>query len=149
MMGTRRILAAGACAFAASVLMPIAASAHAFLVRTSPAAGQRLLTSPPSLALRFSEAVAPGGIQVTLRNARGELVKTPPPSRASGGDLVAVQLPALPTDVYEVQWQVVSADDAHFSAGSFAFGVGTNANIPVATHAAAEATDWLMAAARF
>jgi len=149
MMGTGRFLAAGACAFAASVLMPIAASAHAFLVQTSPAAGQRLLTSPPSLTLQFSEAVAPGGIQVTVRNARGGLVKTASPIRASGGELVTVRLPVLPPDVYEVQWQVVSADDAHFSAGSFAFGVGTNANIPVATQAAAEPTDWLMAAARF
>ncbi len=149
MMGTGRFLAAGACAFAASVLMPIAASAHAFLVQTSPAAGQRLLTSPPSLTLQFSEAVAPGGIKVTVRNARGELVQTPPPSRASGGDLVAVQLPVLLPEVYSVQWQVVSADDAHFSAGSFAFAVGTTANIPAATQAAAEPADWLMAAARF
>src|SRR5713101_5324811 len=149
MMGTGRFLVACACAFAASLLMPVAASAHAFLVQTSPAAGQRLLTSPPSLTLQFSEAVAPGGIQVTVRNVRGGLVKTPPPSRASGGDLVAVQLPVLPADVYEVQWQVVSADDAHFSAGSFAFAVGTTANIPAATQAAAEPTDWLQAAARF
>src|SRR5216683_2629297 len=148
-MGMRRYLAAGAGAFAIIVLMPIAASAHAFLVQTSPAAGQRLLTSPPSLALHFSEAVAPGGIQVTVRNGRGELVKTPPPSRAKAGDIVDVPLPVLPPDVYEVQWQVVSADDAHFSAGSFAFGVGTKANIPAATQAAAEPTDWLQAAARF
>lgn len=149
MTGTGRFLAAGACAVAASVLMPIAASAHAFLVLTSPAAGQRLLTSPPSLTLHFSEAVAPGGIQVTMRNGRGELVKTPPPSRAKAGDLVDVPLPVLPPDVYAVQWEVVSADDAHFSAGSFAFGVGTTANIPAATQAAAEPTDWLQAAARF
>jgi copper transport protein len=149
MTGVGRFLAAGACAFAASLLMPIGASAHAFLVQTSPAAGQRLLTSPPALTLQFSEAVAPGGIQVTLRNARGELVKTPAPSRASGGDLVDVRLPVLPPDVYEVQWQVVSADDAHASAGSFAFGVGTKANIPAATQAAAQPTDSLQAAARF
>jgi len=148
-MGLRRFFAAGACAFGVTVLMPIAASAHAFLVQTSPAAGQRLLTSPPSLTLQFSEAVAPGGIQLTVRNARGELVKTASPSRDSGGDLVDVRLPVLPTDVYEVQWQVVSADDAHASAGSFAFGVGTKANIPAATQAAAEPTDWLQAAARF
>src|SRR5713226_2290013 len=121
MRGTRRFLAAGACAFAVSLLMPIAASAHAFLVQTSPAAGQRLLTSPPSLTLRFSEAVAPAGIQVTVRNARGQLVKTSPPSRASAGDLVDVPLPLLTPNVYEVQWQVISADDGHFSAGSFAF----------------------------
>src|SRR5713101_3010980 len=149
MRGTRRFLAAAACAFAASLLMPIAASAHAFLVQTSPAAGQRLLTSPPSLALRFSEAVAPGSIQVTMQNARGELVRTPPPSRASGGDVVTVRLPVLPDGVYEVQWQVVSADDAHFSGGNFAFGVGTTANIPAATQATAEPTDWAQTAARF
>src|SRR5438132_10653355 len=146
MMGTGRFLAAGICALAASVLMPIAASAHAFLVQTGPAAGQRLSTSPPSLSLQFSEAVAPGGIQVVVRNVRGGLVKTPAPSRAPGGDLVAVQLPVLPADVYEVQWQVVSADDAHVSAGSFAFAVGTTANIPAATRAAAEPTDWAQAA---
>ena len=45
--GLQRLLAAGACALAATVLMPITASAHAFLVQTSPAAGQRLLMSPP------------------------------------------------------------------------------------------------------
>jgi len=101
-MGLRRFFAAGACAFGVTVLMPIAASAHAFLVQTSPAAGQRLLTSPSSLTLQFSEAVAPGGIQVTVRNARGELVKTPPPSRGSGGDLVYVRLTVLAPDGYEV-----------------------------------------------
>src|SRR5260370_27641533 len=115
MRGTGRFLAAGVCAFAASVLMPIAASAHAFLVQTSPAAGQRLLTSPPSLTLQFSEAVAPGGIQVTVRNARGGLVKTASPIRASGGELVTVRLPVLPPAVYERQWQGGSADDGAFS----------------------------------
>ncbi len=148
-MGTGRFLAAAACAFAVSVLIPITASAHAFLVQTSPAPGQRLLASPPSVTLQFSEAVAPGGIRITVRNARGGLVKALPPSRASGGELVAVRLPLLSPDVYEVEWQVVSADDAHFSAGSFAFAVGTTANIPGATQAAAEPTDWLQAAARF
>jgi copper transport protein len=149
MMGTGRFLAAGACAVATSFLLPIAASAHAFLVQTSPAAGQRLVTSPPSLTLQFSEAVAPGGIQVTVRTAHGELVKTPAPNRAAGGDLVNVRLPVLPPDVYEVEWQVVSADDAHASGGSFAFGVGTKANIPASAPAASEPTDWLQAAARF
>src|SRR5713101_2927036 len=148
MMGTGRFLAAGACAVAASVVMPIAASAHAFLVQTTPAAGQRLLTSPPSLALHLSEAVAPAGIEVTVRNARGELVKTSQPSRASAGDLVDIPLPLLTPNVYEVQWQVISADDGHFSGGSFAFGIGTKASIPAATETSAEPTDWLQAAAR-
>src|SRR5260370_6010257 len=94
-MGTGRFRAAAACAFAVSVLIPITASAHAFLVQTSPAPGQRLLASPPSVTLQFSEAVAPGGIRVTVRNARGGLVKACPPRRASGGDVAALPLPLL------------------------------------------------------
>src|SRR5260370_3319346 len=131
MRGTGRFLAAGVCAFAASVLMPIAASAHAFLVQTSPAAGQRLLTSPPSLTLQFSEAVAPGGIQVTVRNARGGPVKTASPIPRSGGELVTVRLPVLPPDGYEVPWQGASAAAAHFYPLPLALRVGNDPHIPV------------------
>ncbi len=147
--GLQRLLAAGACGLAATVLMPITASAHAFLVQTSPAAGQRLLMSPPAITLEFSEAVAPAGIQVSIQASGGQPVRTPSPARSPDAEHVRLPLPALPPGVYKVQWEVVSADDGHLSAGSFVFAVGTSAGLPPETGTTTEPTDWQQSAARF
>ena len=115
--------------------------AHAFLVRTSPANGERLASSPSSLELQFSEAAA-GQVEVNLRTAGGVRVDLGP-RRVGGQDLVAqYDVPRLPDGIYLVSWRAVALD-GHLSVGEFAFGVGSGiGEIPIAAGATGSATSW-------
>src|SRR5690606_37652123 len=104
------------------------AYAHATLVATSPANGAELDAPPAEIRLRFSErvTVAPDG--VTLRDADGVVVETPPAATAAE-DPTTVVLPVpgdLPQGAYVVVYRVVS-EDSHPVAGALTFGVGVAA----------------------
>src|SRR5690606_14383990 len=88
------------------------AYAHATLVATSPANGAELDAPPAEIRLRFSErvTVAPDG--VTLRDADGVVVETPP-AGTTPEDPTTVVLPVpgdLPQGAYVVVYRVVSED---------------------------------------
>src|SRR5690349_20383322 len=111
------------------------AGAHASLVGSTPRAGGRVPTTPPSqvrklsptVTLRFSESVRiirPS--DVTVVDRRGNRVDAGAP-RTPGSDprTVIVSLrAALITDSYTVRYRVVSAD-SHAVDGAFVFAVGT------------------------
>ena len=104
------------------------AYAHATLVATSPANGAELDAPPAEIRLRFSErvTVAPDG--VTLRDADGVVVETPP-AGTTPEDPTTVVLPVpgdLPQGAYVVVYRVVS-EDSHPVAGALTFGVGVAA----------------------
>jgi copper transport protein len=126
---------------------PAVASAHAFLVQSTPAAGQRLRVTPRSLTLAFTEPVVQGSVHLQVKAAAGSPIKTGRIVLASGGSTVAVSLPPLPTGVYLVDWQVVSAQDGHFSSGEFAFAVGSAASLRGLGSTGGQPTDWPNAAA--
>jgi copper transport protein len=104
------------------------AYAHAALVASSPANGAELDAPPAEVRLRFTErvTVAPDG--VTLRNADGVVVETPPAATApEDPTTVVLPVPAdLPQGSYVVVYRVVS-EDSHPVAGALAFGVGVAA----------------------
>lgn len=136
-------------AFAAAVLLalivPHRTLAHAFLVSSSPAAGQRLRSSPSVLRLRFTEAVAAvGSDHLTLETAAGRAVPLRLRLAAGGATLVATP-PHLTEGIYLVHWQVISADDGHPSLGEFAFAVGTHASLAGLSRGTQAPTDWLNA----
>jgi len=109
---------------AASLLvLPGQASAHAFLVRTTPRAGERLLASPSELVLQFSEPVAPQLSSVVVRSQSGDTVALSPPASPTR-NTVQIGLPRLEPSVYVVRWSVPSATDEHETDGEFAFAVG-------------------------
>lgn len=122
-------------ALAVALLTPESARAHSFLASTEPRQGARLATSPDEVALQFSEAVASGGPEVTVRRADGRDVEAPAVALASGAAVVRQPLPELRPGVYIVSWHVTSALDGHESAGEFAFAVGEDGrgDVPVAT----------------
>ena len=120
------------------------AEAHAFLVRTTPQAGERLETSPTSIGLQFSEPVA-ASQQITITTAGGLQVETGRIERVGNGSALRVEISALPNDVFVVAWQVLAAD-GHVSVGEFAFAVGVTGQIPAATQDG-DVTLWTMAAA--
>lgn len=120
---TRPLLALGLGASIAAVIfvMPATALAHAGVVRTSPADGERLATSPATFEVEFSEPIGidPSGIRVV--DATGVAVDLPP-ARAEGA--LAIQaLPPLPDGWYQASWSVVSSD-GHIVHGAIAFAVG-------------------------
>lgn len=97
------------------------AAAHAFLVQTTPQAGERLTASPPLVALRFSEPVV--SAELTVARADGGAVDQEGTRRAQAGLRVEAALPELDDGIYVVAYEVV-ADDTHVTAGEFAFAVG-------------------------
>ncbi|HVA88283.1 MAG TPA: copper resistance protein CopC, partial [Chloroflexota bacterium] len=124
------------------VSLPIQAEAHAFLVETSPAQGERLSGSPASLQLQFTESVA-GSSVVDLRTAGGRRIGLPPPHTSHGGLVIQVKLPTLQPGIYLVSWQVVSADDGHLTAGEFAFAVATaSGSMPSPSHDYVASATW-------
>lgn len=97
------------------------AAGHAFLVQTTPRAGERLTSAPPAVVLRFSEPVVSAELGVT--RAADDAFEHDEPRRSQGGLLVEAALPELDDGIYVVAYEVV-AEDAHVTAGEFAFAVG-------------------------
>lgn len=134
-------------AIVAIIALPPVAGAHAFLVRTTPRAGERLGMSPQVVRLRFSEPVA-GGEQVAVRLAGGEAIPVTTPRLRQGGAVVEAPLPPLGDGVYIVSWQVLS-QDGELSVGEFAFAVGAAGQVPAVARQGTSAIDWPGALARW
>lgn len=118
----RRLLAAvvlgvlGALAFAAP------ASAHAVLLRTSPAENSVVATAPADVALTFSEQVTPVPDKVHLVGPDGKRADAGA-VRVSGNDVLIPMDSKAARGTYLVNYRVVSAD-GHPVAGAFTFSVG-------------------------
>ena len=121
----RLVVAIAAVGFA--LLVPAAASAHAYLIKTVPAASVVLNAAPASVQLTYDEAVEPrfAIISVTDKDASSET--TGPVSRSpSNPDTLLVPLrPHLPEGWYLVYWRAISVD-GHPVQGAFTFAVGPN-----------------------
>jgi copper transport protein len=118
-MLTRRLL----CLAVAITLLPGTAAAHATLLKSEPAAGAVLQTSPAEVRLRFNEEILPGMSSLILilsdgteRNLRGA-------NDAYNVHILTSPLPHLPPGGYAIKWSVISAD-GHPVSGSYSFFVG-------------------------
>ena len=101
-----------------------AASAHATLLFSTPAAGSSLASSPRTLTLTFDEPVTLPGQAVRLASSGGSPISIGAVSLSQNGDVVTASISSsLPTGIYVVTWQVV-AQDGDAVTGSFRFGVG-------------------------
>lgn len=112
---------------AAAVLSaaPSAASAHAVLVYSVPAASSVLPSAPDRLMLDFDEDVEVGLSSLRLFDADQTEVGIGR-TELSGGDasVVVADLPRLGNGTYVVVWRVTSAD-GHPVNGAFPFEIGT------------------------
>jgi copper transport protein len=109
-------------------------SAHANLIRSTPAANASIAASPPEIRIWFTEPLESAYSRITLRDSTGEVMAVAP-GRIDPDDAMQMFLPldtvALPDGLYTVAWRTVSAADGHASEGSFAFGIGVAVeNIP-------------------
>ena len=119
----RRLLALAVAVALVPLVAPAAASAHAILLRSTPADGAVLQEPPARVTLQFSEPVETSLASIRIVDAQlnrvdeGRLAHPRP-------DTVEVELPRLPRGSYVVTWRVVSAD-THAVRGAFVFSIGT------------------------
>jgi copper transport protein len=126
-LGARgRILLALLVAVAAAAL-PAAASAHAYLIRTSPTASGVLNARPKSVALTFDEAVEPRFAIISVTDASGkqQTSGTVRRSPANPDTLLVPLRPGLPEGWYLIYWRAISVD-GHPVQGAFTYAVGPN-----------------------
>ena len=100
-----------------------AARMHATLLRSEPAKGSRLTTSPARIYLVFSEEVEPSLGAIRLVGPGGRVVTLKPagdPRNVSA--LVAPVATTLEAGTWRVEWRIVS-EDGHPIDGDFSFAV--------------------------
>jgi copper transport protein len=107
-----------------------AVSAHANLLRSSPAAGDALQTAPNRVIIWFTEPIEPAFSDISVIAADGSRVE----SGAARGDpteptALMAELPELPDGTYTVAWRNVSTVDGHAIRGSFSFSIGEAAPV--------------------
>ena len=108
------------------LLLPIdVASAHADLLKASPAPDEHLQQQPSQVDLYFSEEVEPSQSVIAVFDARGTQVDLND-THAVDRDKkhLAVSLSTFKQGYYIVSWQVISSDDAHATVGSYSFALG-------------------------
>ena len=104
------------------------AGAHALLRDSDPAAGASLDKAPSRVVLGFTERPEVGLSSIQVLDTGGRRVEQGQSAPVQGEPLeLAVGLGDLADGTYTVSWRVVSKDDGHVTAGSFAFGVGVPA----------------------
>lgn len=110
------------------------AAAHAEVLRTAPADGERLVASPSVLVIEFNEPVGVSTDGVRVVDASGMELSLGPPGVT--GSRLEQPLPALEDGWYLATWRVVSAD-GHTVRGAIAFAVGDATGPPPLTPTAA------------
>jgi copper transport protein len=105
--------------------LPGAASAHAYLVKTVPAASVILEAPPQNIQLTYDEAVEPRLAIISVTDAGGHQETTGPVHRSPADpDTLVVPLRShLPEGWYLIFWRAISVD-GHPVEGAFTYAVG-------------------------
>ena len=99
------------------------AAAHASLKSSSPAPGAAVEVAPKEISLTFNEKVEEAFSAVTVKDAAGKDVATAKAKvDATDGVTLHLEVPALSSGAYSVQWVAVS-HDGHRRTGDFKFTV--------------------------
>jgi copper transport protein len=125
--GARTVLTGFAAVAALILALPAAASAHAYLIKTTPAASGVLNSPPRTVQLTYDEAVEPRFAIISVTDANGKQQTTGPVARspANPDTLVVPLRPNLPQGWYLVYWRAISID-GHPVQGAFTYAVGPN-----------------------
>ncbi len=123
----RLVLVAAAVALGGGAVLPAQASAHAYLVRTVPAASVVLPRPPATVQLTYDEAVEPRLAIISVTDVNGHQQTSGPVHRSPGNpDTLVVPLrPGLPQGWYLIYWRAISVD-GHPVSGAFTYAVGPN-----------------------
>lgn len=105
------------------LLIPAAASAHAFLDHAEPRVGSEVSKSPDQVKLWFTQQPEHAFSKIQVFNADGkEIDKNDTRTDPDDAKVLIVGLPTLPPGTYKVVWHVLSVD-THRTEGSFKFTV--------------------------
>ena len=121
-------LGAALLALVACLALPAAARAHAYLVKTVPAASQELNGSPADIQLTYDEPVEPRFAIISVTDAQGHQETSGPVRRSAANPdtLIAPLRPHLPEGWYLIYWRAISVD-GHPVSGAFTYAVGPSA----------------------
>ncbi|HTP18613.1 MAG TPA: copper resistance protein CopC [Solirubrobacteraceae bacterium] len=114
-------------ALAVWLVLPSGASAHAYLVKTVPAASVVLDAPPPNIQLTYDEAVEPRLAIISVTDADGHQETTGSVHRSPANpDTLVVPLRThLPEGWYLIFWRAISVD-GHPVEGAFTYAIGPN-----------------------
>ena len=114
-------------AVAAGFVLPASASAHAYLIKTVPAASGVLDAPPLTVNLTYDEAVEPRFAIISVTNAAGHQQTSGPVRRspANPDTLVVPLRPHVPEGWYLIYWRAISVD-GHPVQGAFTYAIGPN-----------------------
>ena len=126
-MRPRAWIAVALAAAGVALATPAVASAHAYLIKTVPAASGVLDTPPTTVALTYDEAVEPRFAIISVTSAAGTQETTGPVRRspANPDTLVVPLRPHLAEGWYLIYWRAISVD-GHPVQGAFTYAVGPN-----------------------
>ncbi len=99
-----------------------AASAHAALVKSNPAASAEV-PAPKVISLTFSEELTPAFSTFDLTTANGDKVAVKTSVAKDGKTVTGKPQAPLAPGAYKVAWRAAAADDGHKTKGTFAFAV--------------------------
>lgn len=123
-------LAGVLCGLLIALAPAVPASAHARLVRTTPAAGTVVGSRPPEVLLTFSEPVSAVAGRIKVVGPDGERADRGEP--VPRGSVVVIPVGAgAPVGTYLVSYRVISAD-GHPIGGAFSYSVRERTAIPIA-----------------
>ncbi|NOS68177.1 MAG: hypothetical protein HOO67_07530 [Candidatus Peribacteraceae bacterium] len=101
------------------------ASAHATPVLYTPASSSVVAEMPEAVTIRFSERIETFASSITVFAPDGKKVNEGPGTvDRSNTHIFSVPVNATGSGTYTVSWQVISADDGHFTKGAFIFSIG-------------------------
>ncbi|MBE7220420.1 MAG: copper homeostasis periplasmic binding protein CopC [Caulobacteraceae bacterium] len=110
-------------AFAAATLLAAgAASAHARLVASDPAAGAAV-APPRAVSLTFNERLTPAFSAFDLSSGDGRRAAAKVVLARDGRTLIGTPQRPLAAGAYTVDWRAVSSDDGHRTEGRLRFTV--------------------------
>ncbi len=125
-MRTFAILALALCGLG---LAAQAADAHAWYLRSNPAADARLQRAPTEIRVSFTEPPDSRGSEIQVLTTDGRRVDRGALRITDEPNGLAVSVEPLADGGYTVGWTVLSTVDGHTTKGSFVFAVG-NAPLP-------------------
>lgn len=115
------------------LLMVQRVRAHAYLVRSEPAANVVLDSAPTTMRLWFSETISLAFSGARLLSAGGQGTDLAISVDPTDHTLMIVTLPELADGVYSLRWTVHSEADGHVTEGLIVFGIGQGADLGTAT----------------
>ena len=101
------------------------ADAHAWYLRSNPAADARLVRAPAEIRVSFTEPPDLRGSEIQVLAADGRRVDRGDLRATDEPNGLAVSLEAIGDGGYTVAWTVLSTVDGHTTRGSFVFAVGS------------------------